>query len=84
MLFKVNFSNAIYVDINILKNQENSQTKFKVFIGRGNNSLLVKSIIKRRFWWEVTHNINDLDINFYWTQNKLEKVHNIQKIAAKK
>lgn len=31
-----------------------SPTKYKVYIGKGNNSLLLKSLIKRRFWWDIT------------------------------
>ena len=52
--------------------------KPKMYIGRGNNSLLVKSIAKRRFWWDVTHNINEVGIDFYWSQNKIDRVHNNQ------
>jgi hypothetical protein len=50
-----------------------------MFIGKGNNCLLVKSIMKRRFWWQFTNNIDDHNIDFYWSQNTIEKVHEIQK-----
>jgi hypothetical protein len=51
-LFKVNYSNSIYVDLALVKLDEAYKLrKYKVYIGRGNNSLLVKSLIKRRFWW---------------------------------
>jgi len=49
-LFKINYSNGLYVDLSFSKDDE-TYPKFKMFIGRGNNSLLIKSIIKRRFWW---------------------------------
>jgi hypothetical protein len=52
--------------------------RYKMFIGKGNNSLLVKSIMKRRFWWQFTHNIDDHNINFYWSQNTIDKVHEQQ------
>jgi hypothetical protein len=33
--------------------------KYKVYIGKGNNSLLVKSLIQRRFWLEIVDNIEE-------------------------
>jgi hypothetical protein len=56
-LFKINYSNNLYVELSLSK-PDDTLPKYKVFIGRGNNSLLVKSILKRRFWWEVTYNVN--------------------------
>lgn len=83
-IFKVNFSNRIYVDLALTKADDLGRIpKFKVFIGAGNNSLLVKSIIKRRFWWQVTHNINDSDIDFYWSQNTIDKAQSWQKVVGK-
>jgi len=35
--------------------------------------------MKRRFWWEVTDNIESSDINFYWSQNIIEDVHECQR-----
>jgi hypothetical protein len=43
----------------------------------------VKSIIKRRFWWEITNNIDDKDIIFYWTQSKLDRIISNQKYSQK-
>lgn len=52
-LYKVNFSNSLYVDLS-MSSQPNrlvaNKKTFKVFVGPGNNSELVKSVIKRRFW----------------------------------
>ena len=58
-MFKVNFSNKIYTNINLNNEEGLTHQRYKVFIGKGNNSLLVKSIIKRRFWWEVVSNSED-------------------------
>ena len=52
-LYKVNFSNSIYVDLSMSSQSDKlfgNKTTYKVFVGRGNNSELVKSVIKRRFW----------------------------------
>lgn len=55
-LFKINYSNRIYVQLELFTPSEDMPLppKHKVFVGKGNNSLLVKSILKRRFWLEVT------------------------------
>lgn len=83
-IFKVNYSNNIYIALNVLRVTEIPVIhRFKVYIGRGNNSLLVKSILKRRFWWEITNNIEEEGISFYWTQNKVDKIHNLQRQGIK-
>ena len=76
-IFKINFSNNLYVDLSLSK-PEDMTPKRKMYIGRGNNSLLVKSIAKRRFWWDITHNAYEHGIDFYWSQNKIDRVHAIQ------
>lgn len=51
-IFKVNFSNNIYIPLDLAKLEDLSTIqKRKVYVGKGNNCLLVKSILKRRFWW---------------------------------
>ena len=56
--------------------------KYKVCIGKGNNSLLVKSLMKRRFWWEITDTM-DSSVNFYWSQNIIDKVEAKQQRTQK-
>lgn len=73
-IFKVNYSNNIYVSLQLSDDTINIK-KYKVYIGKGNNSLLIKSLLKRRFWLELVDNPDEQDINFYWTQNKISKVH---------
>ena len=45
-LYKINFSNSIYVDLSL----SSPAKAYKVKIGGGNNSELIKSLVKRRFW----------------------------------
>ena len=53
-LFKINFSNNIYVSLDLNKYDDSLNiSKYKVFVGKGNNSLLIKGLLKRRFWWEI-------------------------------
>ena len=72
-LFKINYSNNIYIPFELARPDE-AVPKYKAYIGRGNNSLLVKSLIKRRFWWEIVDH-PDNSVNFYWSQNIVDSVH---------
>jgi len=45
----------------------NKQTQYKYCVRKGNNYLLVKSILKSRFWWIET-NKKDEELNLLWTQ----------------
>lgn len=52
-LFKVNFAHGRF-DALVLKEDLNyykQDFKYKAYIGRGNNSLLIRSLLKRRYWW---------------------------------
>ena len=43
---------------------------YKYFIGKGNNSIMVRSLFKNRFWW-VQHDKEEMEkCNFCWTQIK--------------
>jgi hypothetical protein len=67
-IWKVAFSNGI-----LLECPKEIETKFKVFIGRGNNSLLAKSLMKRRSsWWTFTERYEEA--NFIWTQIKINDI----------
>ena len=63
-LYKVNFSNSIYVDLSL----RGAGRVNKVKIGTGNNCQLIKSLIKRRFWLDSTPGPSDQEISFIWTQ----------------
>lgn len=80
-LFKINFSNRIYISLQLapLDDCVNfTNSKYKVYVGPGNNSLLIKSLLKRREWIDVVDNIRDEGIQFYWTQSKLNEAHEKQ------
>ena len=65
-LFKMNYSNSIYVslqfgedndkslskdsDYEILNQTNNPIFRYKVYVGPGNGCKLIKSLLKRRFW----------------------------------
>ena len=47
--------------------------KYKAWIGGGNNSPLIKELMKRRFWWTITEERGNYDVNFMWTQLKVHE-----------
>jgi tubulin--tyrosine ligase len=50
---------------------------FKVFIGPGNNKMLVKGLMKRRNWWSIVDKSDEC--HFAWTQIKIPDIFNCQK-----
>lgn len=47
-LFVLNFSNRTYRPLDLEKYSQ----PLKYFVGRGNNSNLIRSLMKKRFWFE--------------------------------
>lgn len=45
----------------------------KFYIGKGNNSILVRTVFKQRWWWSMNECDNFYDINFLWTQWRRNK-----------
>ena len=64
-LWKINFTNGIYVRI-----KDEIEVPYKMFVGRGNNSMLIKGIARRRPWWQIVDKISS-DTNMVWTQLKV-------------
>jgi hypothetical protein len=66
---KINRSNG-----NELKFPVSSFPPYKYYIGRGNNSILVRAALKTRFWWSMGDFEDWSDYNFMWTQWKSNKI----------
>ena len=54
-MYKINYSNKVYVSLKLISSFGVNDNiipvqKYKVYIGKGNNSLLIESLLKRRFW----------------------------------
>jgi hypothetical protein len=45
----------------------------RFYVGRGNNSILVRSVIKQRWWWSMNEKENFMNSNFVWTQWRKNK-----------
>ena len=51
-----------------------NENKYKIWIGPGNNWMLIKSLIKRRYWWLIAQERNLDEVNFVWTQLKVNSI----------
>jgi len=68
-LMKINRSNGYDI-----KFPNASFPPYKYYIGRGNNSILVRAALKTRFWWSMGDYEEWSDYNFMWTQWKSNKI----------
>ena len=56
---------------NVVMTYPHPQVNYKYFIGKGNNSIMVRSLFKNRYWWVQNDSEN---CNYVWTQNKVQRV----------
>lgn len=70
-LWKVSYSNSLFV-----RTPENIDSSYRVYFGPGNNSCMLKAIMRRRFWWTIvdSSNKNIEDCQFVWTQLKINSL----------
>ena len=45
----------------------------RFYVGRGNNYILVRSVIKQRWWWSTNDSEDFFNVNFLWTQWRKNK-----------
>jgi hypothetical protein len=50
---------------------------YKYFIGKGNNSIMVRSLFKNRFWWVQNDKEEMEKCNFCWTQLKKQTIMDV-------
>lgn len=76
----LNLAHRIFDPINLKEfNTLKPENKYRFHLGKGNNYLLVKSLLKRRFWWTVEEDAKKA--NFLWTQLKVNYFYQFQKKA---
>lgn len=72
-LWKMNYSNGMYV-----VTPENNEFGYKAYFGFGNNSCMLKSILRRRYWWHIVPTNTDKnslkDCQFVWSQLKINSL----------
>lgn len=71
-MWKINFANELIVEP--VKEYEN---RIKFYVGPGNNSNLIRGIIRRRSWMQLTDKIENAQI--VWTQIKVSSIFQGQK-----
>ena len=54
----------------IYEQQKSLATHYKCFIGKGNNSMLIRTLFKSRYWWLLHDKEDPHIVNFMWTQLK--------------
>lgn len=61
-LYKVSFTFAV------ANRPPANQVTYKYFIGKGNNGLMVRTLLKTRWWWMPTDGFEGTEVNLVWTQ----------------
>jgi tubulin--tyrosine ligase len=61
-LNKISLSNGSLITF-----PKSSFVPYKYYIGRGNNSILVRNALKTRFWWSMGDFEEWHEYNFIWT-----------------
>lgn len=68
-IFTLYYCNSVYVDTIFPVRLDASEAKVDVFVGSGNNSALVKRILKKRWWLHILEAVTHSTM-FIWTQIK--------------
>ena len=68
-LMKINLSNNFSLVF-----PKNTFAPYKFYVGKGNNSILVRNALKSRFWWSAGDFEEWHEYNFLWTQWKSNKI----------
>ena len=63
----LNYSNKLYRPLDL----ECYASPLKFYIGRGNNGNLIRSLMRKRFWFEET---SEKEAHFVWTQIKNDQL----------
>jgi len=55
LMYHINLSNGLYSDGHYLSAKPHFQkkTNFKAYVCKGNNGNIIKTILKKRWWWTI-------------------------------
>ena len=81
LLYHINSDNKMLnnnLQLNWLSTKYDFQrkTSFKAYICKGNNGRIVKTVLKKRWWWTLVDKCNPEECDFIWTQWLKPKVVN--------
>ena len=51
----------------VYEQQKTASSHYKCYIGKGNNSMMVRTLFKSRYWWLLHDNEDISKVNFMWT-----------------
>lgn len=52
--------------------KKDMQNNYKFYVGKGNNSHLIRNLMNQRWWWQSHSRENMDELNFLWTQWKVD------------
>ena len=84
LIWKISYAHNIFNDLSLSAEDTAKTKKLKAYVGPGNNCSMIKSLIKRRFWWTVSDSMNSDDISFVWTQIKINSIFESQPKSIKR
>ncbi len=73
-LWKANFACGLFV------RSQPEEVCYRAYVGSGNNSLMLKALIKRRFWWTLSDKPEGC--HFVWTQLKVNSIFKAQQPSS--
>jgi hypothetical protein len=53
LVWKINMAHNVHVDLSLKQDSFAKIFKYKAFVGFGNNSSMIKGLLRRRFWWTL-------------------------------
>ena len=70
LMYHINLSNGLYSDGHYLSAKPHFQkkTNFKAYVCKGNNGNIIKTILKKRWWWTIVDRWDTDQCDFIWTQ----------------
>ena len=55
LIWKLHYAHNIYINLDLKPEELNYKTRrLKAYVGSGNNSAMIKGLIKRRYWWALS------------------------------
>lgn len=73
-VFQINFAHSRFSPMEIT-DQGKGESKYRAYVGRGNNNLLIRQLLKRRCWWVFEEDGEKMEkCQFVWTQLKVNKI----------
>ena len=80
-VFVIHFAHSRFDSIVIPSEPVLPELRYKAFVGRGNNCLLLKGLLRKRYWWVFEEDVTKCQ--FVWTQLKNASYLKLQHSVSK-